>query len=324
MANVAPIASSNKKKRTRSPAYPFVNLETAITRAQEFFDKEQRNAANWNVAVKHWGFVEGSSNGASTLAALTSFGLMQDEGIGEKRKVRLTQNALRILLDKRPDSKERTDLIKQAALAPKIHQQLWDKWGNNLPSDATLRHTLLLEWPTPFNENAVDGFIREYKDTIAFAKLTESDTVASEVKNNGDAGEYVPRIGDYVQWEHNGVLGFPEPKRVKGLSPDGTHAYVDGQYGAVPVAELLHESPPVSPQTPPDPNRVQRIQSPPKTHMQEFVVPLSDGSRAVFQWPNVLRQEDVDDLKDSLKIVERKISRCMTERNAGRSETEES
>lgn len=122
-------------------AYPFVNLETAITRAQEFFDKEQRNAANWNVAVKHWGFVEGSSNGASTLAALTSFGLLQDDGIGEKRKVRLTQSALRILLDKRPDSKERAELIKQAALAPKIHQQLWDKWGNDLPSDVTLRHT---------------------------------------------------------------------------------------------------------------------------------------------------------------------------------------
>src|SRR6266478_6774650 len=127
MADVATIQSPDKKKRTRSPAYPFVNLETAIVRAQEFFNKEQRNAANWNVAVKHWGFVEGSSNGASTIAALTSFGLLQDEGIGEKRKVRLTQDALRIILDKRPDSKERADLIKQAALAPKIHQQLWEK-----------------------------------------------------------------------------------------------------------------------------------------------------------------------------------------------------
>jgi len=47
--------------------------------------------------------------------------------------------------------------------------------------------------------------------------------------------------------------------------------------------------------------------------MQEFVVPLSDGSRAVFQWPTVLRKEDVDDLKDSLKILERKISRSVTE-----------
>jgi hypothetical protein len=50
-------------------------------------------------------------------------------------------------------------------------------------------------------------------------------------------------------------------------------------------------------------------QPPSKPHMQEFVVPLSDGSRAIFQWPNVLTQEDVDDLKDSLRILERKIQR---------------
>jgi len=43
--------------------------------------------------------------------------------------------------------------------------------------------------------------------------------------------------------------------------------------------------------------------------MQEFVVPLSDGSKAVFQWPSSLSKEDIDDLKDSLKIVERKIAR---------------
>jgi hypothetical protein len=47
----------------------------------------------------------------------------------------------------------------------------------------------------------------------------------------------------------------------------------------------------------------------PKIHMQEFVVPLSEGTRAIFQWPASLTKEDVDDLKDSLKILERKITR---------------
>src|SRR5258708_23151736 len=175
--NVTAIKGADKRKRTRSPAYPFVNLETAIAKAKQFYDKEQRNAANVGVAVTHWGYGSDSSNGAQTIAALTSFGLLQDEGIGDKRKVRLTQNALRILLDARPESKERAELIRQAALGPKIHQELWKKWGTNLPSDATLRHTLLLEWPTPFNENAVDYFIKEYRSTILYAKLLESDKV---------------------------------------------------------------------------------------------------------------------------------------------------
>ena len=53
-----------------------------------------------------------------------------------------------------------------------------------------------------------------------------------------------------------------------------------------------------------------------KKDMQEFVVPLSEGSRAVFQWPTTLSQEDLDDLKDSLKILERKISRSVAEKSS--------
>ena len=313
-------AESEKRKRTRSPAYPFVNLETAITRAKEFWDKEQRNAANVNVAMTHWGFVAGSSNGAQTVAALTSFGLLQDEGIGDKRKVRLTPDALMILLDTRPDSTDRARLIKQAALAPKIHQQLWEKWGNDLPSDAQLRHTLLLDWPTPFNENAVDGFIREYRDTISFAKLSKSDTLASEVKDNGgeSKAEYVPTVGDYVQWESQGVDQFPEgAKRIREFSPDGKYAFVEGQYSGLPVDQLKRATVPLSSlaELPAKPS----IAPSPKIHMQEFVVPLSDGSRAVFQWPSTLSKADADDIKDSLKIVERKITRSVAEPNPEKS-----
>lgn len=324
MATTATPASPEKRKRTRSPQFPFINLETALIRARQFYDQEKRNAVNVAVATKDWGFADNSSSGAQTIATLTSFGLMQDEGIGDRRTVRLSPNALRILLDQRPDSTERAELIKQAALAPKIHQQLWEKLGADMPSDAQIRHMLLFDWPVPFNENAVDGFIRQYRDTIAFAKLIESDKVASEVKDSGDSKDetpYVAQIGDWVQWERSsGDLGFPEPKRVKGLSPDGNWAYVDGQYGAVERNQLIHAS---APENLPDPKPTQRMPSPPKTYMQEFVVPLSDGNKAVFQYPNVLTQADVDDLKDSLKILERKISRSVEAKEQANASKEE-
>jgi hypothetical protein len=300
-----------KKKRTRSPAYPYVNLETAITRAREFYSKEQRNAANITVATKHWGFVEDSSNGAQTIAALISFGLMQDEGSGEKRTVRLTQDALRILLDIRPDSTERAELIKRCALAPKIHKQIWDLWGTNLPSDAQLRHSLLFEWDTPFNENSVDYFIAEYKATISFAKIGESDKVGEEGGKGGAVDEkYIPKVDDYVQWEHNGVLGFSEAKRIREITPDGLYAYVDGQHGAVPAAEIIKGEAPKGKSLLASFVAGERIGVlPPIKTMQEYVVPLADGARAVFQWPTSLTVEDVEDLKDSLKILERKMTR---------------
>ena len=44
--------------------------------------------------------------------------------------------------------------------------------------------------------------------------------------------------------------------------------------------------------------------------MQEMVVPLTNGTtKAIFQWPTTLTKEDVEDLKDSLKMLERKITR---------------
>jgi len=121
----------------------------------------------------------------------------------------------------------------------------------------------------------------------------------------------VPKIGDYVQWEHNGVLGFPEPMRIKGFAPGGEYAYVDGQNGGVLASELIRAAAPTNPHSPiqADPNVGPRIQSPPKNTMQEMIVPLANGTKAVFQWPTALTKEDIEDLKDSIKMLERKITR---------------
>lgn len=48
--------------------------------------------------------------------------------------------------------------------------------------------------------------------------------------------------------------------------------------------------------------------------MQEFVALPSDGDKAVSE--SSYQDEDVDDLKDSLKIPERKITRSVAEARA--------
>jgi hypothetical protein len=197
MAEGTKATDDEKRKRMRSPAYPYINLETAIKRAVQFYEKEVRNAAPVKVAVKHWGYEEKSSGGLQTAAALISFGLMRDDGTGDKRKLRLTDNALRIILDSREESEDRADAIRTAALTPKIHQQLWRKWGNNIPSTENFRHTLILEWEPPFNPAGVDGFIREYKDTIAFAKPDSS--VIVPLANDDNSPEIVEEGAPHMQ-----------------------------------------------------------------------------------------------------------------------------
>ena len=301
------IDSAAKRKRTRSPAYPYVNLEGAIKRAKDFYDKEQRNAANITVATKHWGFLEDSSSGSQTVAALISFGLMADDGIGDKRTVRLTQDALKILLDTRPDSKEKADLIKKCALSPKIHRQIWDSFKGNLPSDANLRHTLLFGWETPFNDNAVDYFIGELRSTIAFAKVGESDKI--EISQDEKAKV---KVGDFVQWTSQGMDQFREPKKVAGFSDDGAYAFFEGENNGAPVGELeIGDAPDVrTPALPPlIPRNPLRQQNTGGNSMRQDVFSLDNGGEVTISWPVPLTADMVTDIKDWLKIVERKISR---------------
>jgi hypothetical protein len=149
-------------------------LKTAIDRARRLFEAEQRNAVPQETAAAHWGYSQKSSGGKQTIAALRAFGLLDGNGM-----VKLTERALRILLDERSPSPEKDLLVRQAALSPNLHDRLWQKYGAALPSPTDLRLSLILG--DAFNENSVDEFIAEYIETLAFARLTsETTTVPRE------------------------------------------------------------------------------------------------------------------------------------------------
>jgi len=164
------------KKKGRSPNYPAIDLETALEKAHAIMAQENQHYAHIATLYAHWGYGTKSSTGNVTLAALKKFGLMEDKGSGDAREARITNLAHRILVDDRPDSTERIGLIRQAALNPSIHRKLWDDYQGRLPSEANLRYRLRTE--EKFTEGGVDDFIREFKSTIAFAKLEESDSVS--------------------------------------------------------------------------------------------------------------------------------------------------
>jgi hypothetical protein len=174
-----PTTEISKKHRTRSPSYPAIDLETAIARARELYKKEAMNSASISVILSHWGYDVKSGAGLVILAALIKFGLLADEGSGDKRKARLTELARRIMLDERPTSPERDALIKEAALTPTIHKDLWNQYKGILPSDENLRHELRLE--KAFSDYGANEFIEEFKGTIAFAKLAECDMLSPQL-----------------------------------------------------------------------------------------------------------------------------------------------
>jgi hypothetical protein len=152
------------RKKIRSPSFPFVGLREALDRARAFYEAEQRNAARPETAAAHWGYSPKSSGGKQTIAALRSFGLLEGDSL-----VKLSGRALRILLDEREGAEERSRLVQQAALMPPIHARLWERYGAELPSPQTLRLSLILD--EGFNENSVDDFLAEYRETLEYARL---------------------------------------------------------------------------------------------------------------------------------------------------------
>ena len=134
--------AEQRAARTRSPAYPGIGLESAIKRTRELYVHDKLNLVPLSIVIKRWGYKPKSSAGIITAAALKSFGLVRDSGAGPERKLQVTELAHKIFLDTRQDSQERDQLIKDAALRPKIHSVLWKKWGHDLPSDETLDHAL--------------------------------------------------------------------------------------------------------------------------------------------------------------------------------------
>ncbi len=156
-----------KKRAGRSPGYPAIDVETALRRAEELYDKAQHRPSHTNVAAGHWGYKPGSGATSTTIAALIKYGFLAAEGTGKDRSVRLTDLALDIIKDKRTDSTERNERIKQAALRPKIHDEMHEKYGFDLKiSNENLLYDL--EREKKFTPNGAKEFIAQYRSTLKY------------------------------------------------------------------------------------------------------------------------------------------------------------
>jgi hypothetical protein len=177
---------SGHATRHRSPSYPYMSLGKAIERIQTMHDAEGRHAARFDVLAKRWGFAAQSSSAAQTVAALRQYGLLEvEKGMGFDRTFRLTDRALRILLDKRPG--ERTKALQDAAKAPKLYGDLWEKWGSVLPSDENGQSHLTVD--RGFNPTVVEGLLGNYKETLRVASLLVAGTLPDEGPDNDGASE---------------------------------------------------------------------------------------------------------------------------------------
>ena len=178
---------ATKKKRTRSPNYPLVSLTAGVEHAQALFDRDRRHPVPILIAHERWDFKRGSGAGNQCAAALRSYGLIQIEGKGDNRKLSVTEEGERIVRS----APNRAKLLRAAAMMPPIHAELWEKYRDaGLPSDEVIKNYLIWERADGrFNEDVVDGVIRRFRETIAFAGL-DSSSIIEEDNGDESGGQY--------------------------------------------------------------------------------------------------------------------------------------
>jgi hypothetical protein len=197
-----------KTVRTRSPAYPVFGLGTGIHWAKILYGKIQDHMVPMQAIAEIWETNTKSSAFLQAISALKQFGLLDDEGKGQQRQARISSLAKTIILDSSPQGER---AAKAAAINPKIHRELWEKYQGRLPtSDAPLRTHLLTRSEGAFNKDHVDDFIRQFRETIAFVKLTESDKILP-AEENLEEGKIMERP----------VNTPPSPPKPPSLSTDG-------------------------------------------------------------------------------------------------------
>ncbi len=298
-------AVTGARSRDRSPPFPFISLAKAVERAEQLEAAYKRSAGRVANVLGVWNYTAKSSGGAQTVGALKGFGLLEDEGAGSDRKVKLSDLAIQILKDSRPGKRE--EALKKAALNSKAIAKLWEKWGADRPPDAECISELHIDGH--YTEDAAKRLLRVYDDTLAYAKLTGND---SDSDKGSDEFEQPPEAhvkpGDLVQWEPQGVLQFPEPKRVTAVLDQ--FVFVEGSFSGLPINEVkvmqhaTQDQPPKQPLSAPPLGTV----TPMVPGVRQDIWNLDEGP-VVLQYPAKISKASYEDLESWVNLQLKKLKR---------------
>jgi hypothetical protein len=144
--------------------------------------------------------------------------------------VKLTDDAFKVIEDKREDETEKRAIIKRLALNPSAHKKLCSEFPKCIKSDSTASHYLVHE--EGYNREAADALVAQFNETAAFAGIYEPDSIPVIVNpgtGEDDQDDEEPDVG-------GSSVGQPPlaPKRKVQLMESERVAFIEenqpGQY----------------------------------------------------------------------------------------------
>ena len=256
-----------RKGGTRSPRYPSIGLEDAVKKVQMLYNADQTAGSPVDTAVKHMGFKSRSGPASTAIAALKRFGLIESRG----GRIVPTKRAVSILLLPSED-KRRSEALQDACMEPTLYRELFDRFKETgFPSEDTLAHDLVQE--QGFNPNSVRGFIRDWRESLAFSGLTDEDGGIRITKYASEGFLNEDPAAD--PWD-------VDQKRLQTARQERERESKEGQGRRRPMADGTKED----------------------------IYTLSSGD-AVLQWPDRITQAEFEELGDWLDLMRRKLKRSV-------------
>ncbi len=304
-----------KTPRTRSPNYPAFDLEESLNKAEALYQANDRHFTQWEAAARQLDYSPKSSSFGKAIGALTQFGLIEDKGRGDSRQIKVSDRYLDITLNP-PGNEQRAKAIKEAALAPKLHSEIWEKYEKKLPpTDDSIRYYLLREREDgTFNRSSVDAFIDQFRKTLKFAGIHGGDENkpspqmdTSKNGNDPNAQSQTVQVGSFVQWTSAGVDQFPQPKKVLGI--EGDWVFVEGSQTGVPMTEVTVVDSPVSPPANPYLSPPQPEDEPVAPGTAKEITTLEEGPVTLLL-PKGLSADSVSDLDYWVQGILKKYRRA--------------
>lgn len=308
----APVAAA---PAVRSPSYPNASLGDVLSQVAKIEKLYRQSPVDREVAAKLIGYSSLSGPASKALAAMANFGLVERAGKGE---MRVTARARAIL---HPDNlAERRQALIAAAFEPNLFQELRGRWPDMIPPEDGIMTYLHRQG---FNQSAIRPAMKAYRDTLLFLEQegandshgnepqSGADSVSAEGGNSAALGK--ARVGDMVEVEIAGSLLFAEPVRVRAVSDDQAWVFVDGSETGIqmehvtvlerPDAGTEGKAPPTLPLAAP---KAQPAAVPLGHRSETF---NADEGDIVITWPANLSLQSVEDMKDWLELLKRRIAR---------------
>lgn len=183
-------------RQRRSPGYPTIDLKTALERSFDLYKVSSKQPIPLTVAAEEWGYSEKSSSNLVVAAALKRFGLVRDVGNAASRQLVLTDEGRELaFLDQERESARWRELVREAAVRPKIHRQVLDHFEGAMPDERIALRFLLFELGFADEATARD-FLKRLRATLAFAGINNERD--SKVGSDWDADD-----------RSDGVQGLP-------------------------------------------------------------------------------------------------------------------